>query len=95
VLLGPVTVVPGAPDEPAPLCGWVVLVPVVPDGDDPAPLCDAALVPVVPEEAAPALLPPLLPPPPLWAKASPPESARIATVAQRCFMGQLRYLDVR
>jgi hypothetical protein len=90
-LFGPLTVLPGALDEAAPLCGCELLVPLVPEDEDPAPLCDAAFVPVVPEEA----LPPLLPPPPLWARASPPESARIATVVQRRFMGQLRYLDER
>src|SRR4051794_27407838 len=37
VLFGPLTVLPGALDEPAPLCDWVLLVPVVPE--DPAPLC--------------------------------------------------------
>src|SRR5438477_10280132 len=53
--------------------------------DEPAPLgcCEAALEPVVPVDAAPA---PLLVPPPLWARASPPERARIATVAARRFM---------
>src|SRR5437868_14983451 len=53
--------------------------------EEPAPLgcCEAALEPVVPVDAAPA---PLLVPPPLWARASPPERASIATVAPRCFM---------
>src|SRR5258707_15680346 len=84
VLFGPLTCEPGVDDEPAPLgC--------------PA-LCDAALEPVVPVDAAPAPLlepaappelppldPPPLPPPP-WARASPPDRARIATVAPRRFM---------
>src|SRR3954468_1308333 len=81
VLFGPLTCVPGAADEPAPL----------------GALCDAAFVPVEPVDAAPAppldpAAPPELPPPapppppPPWARASPPESARIATVAPKRFM---------
>jgi hypothetical protein len=68
------------------LLGPAVLVPGA--LDVPAPLWDDALVPVVPDDAplellAPPLDPPLLPP---WAKANPPESARMVTVVQRRFM---------
>ena len=84
MLFGPLTCDPGVADDPAPL-GWA--------------LCDAALEPVAPVDAAPA---PLLgrraactaaagsaattsaP----WARASPPERTRIATVAPRRFDGR-------
>src|SRR6185436_16344134 len=82
-LLGPFTCVPGAPDEPAPLC-WAAALPLLLEPAAPVePLAE-------PELLAPPELPP--PDPPLWAKATALERTKIATDAPRRFMGVLHSL---